>query len=249
MNEVGALVEINHALINFTHGVQASLLTPEQRAEVRSKLHDLIETNLDDDLFFDPPTDEDAVFDWVDQDGMARSIYVRWDGAYLELGDLYIRIADPFDLNTYLLHSNVVQRWRSDDVDFVLDPVPELVPYGAGDSDALVLKFSMEVSDLDSSEDQSESEERYVTVTNYLQISRADILLFLDGVLPELGRLVLTKIESDKFCLAIKYHHNPRRHRQIPGGLVLQGQEVWQVVERMHGETLALELLDETDRT
>ena len=244
MDDLDVLIQTDNVLTVFARGIQAGLLTPEQRAEVRAKLHELIEPNLRDDLFIRPFTDQDPVFHWTDLDKESRRIYIRWDGVFVVIsGDRAVRVADPFDLNVIFRHSNTVQRWTAGSRQVSIESL-QLAPspYGDGTDDIVAMRITtLRTPDPESSQDLSE--------VHYVQFSWVNLLVKLEEVLPTIGRLVLTKVEPDKFNLAVQYHHNPRRRRQIPGGLIQQDEDVYVAVARLHGDILAVEMLDESQIT
>jgi len=224
----------------FATGFDASTLTPEELELLRQSLHKVVDTRLRDSVIFKPCTDVDLAFEFVDQDGVKKKIFIRWDGAWTQFDDgRTVRIADPFDLNSSLRRTNRVQQWKMTNAEISVEPLQELVPYGDGfgDIDRLVMRITEKTLDPESSRESFE--------VHHIQFSRAKLLAKLDEILPTIGRLVLIWVERDEFGLEIQYHHR-RRRGDTQSGAISVDETVFDAVAKMHGETLALEMLDET---
>lgn len=239
-NALDLLDSVTKNVENYAQSVDASTLTPEELELLRQSLHKVVDTRLCYSVIYRPCSNEDPVFELVDPDGVKKKIFIRWDGVWTQLdGGRIVRIADPFDLNGSLRRTNRVQQWKTTDAEISVEPLQEFVPYGYGfgDIDRLVMRITKKTLDSESSRESFE--------IHYFQFSRAELLARLDEIIPMIGRLVLIWVERDEFGLEIQYHHR-RRRGDTQGGAISVDETVFDAVAKMHGETLALELLDET---
>jgi len=235
-----ALEAIASLAMNIQGSLEFSVMTPDQQDALLDQIEEAFRKSLGDaGRSFVPIREDDPTFEIIEERlHLADAFVVRWDGIFVRLkgeSTPYLRIDDPFKFILRIKSVLWEEAWIRSDYRFVLQPMDMLNPIAV----QTLLRANLAIYQLHNMKfGQGE-----LRLKMLISFSRDPFLAFLDRVLTNFGRLVLTQSDGEKFTLGVAYHHNPFNPLILGEFTLSQGESIEEVVRLRMGDILTAHML------